>query len=79
MWNDAWKDALGFLQFMIVAIAIVAGIVLPIAYQSCKVTARIVNEEFGTSYTTSDIFWAGATIDEIVLGKKTRIDLDVSR
>ncbi len=79
MWNDAWEDAVGFLKFMVVALVLVGGVILPLAYQSCKVTAKVVNEEFGTSYTASDIFWAGETIGEVVLGQKARIDLDVER
>jgi len=65
-----------FALFMFAMVVVIAVPVSPLVYHSCKVTAQVVNEEFGTSYTAGDIFWAGSTIEDLVLGHRTRIDLN---
>ena len=40
------------------------------------VEARILNKEFGTSYTRGEVFWGGDAIKEIVQGRKHRVILE---
>ena len=70
------------LKFVVVILSLIAvlfGTAFVPMYYSCKARAQIVNKEFGTSYTTGEVFWAGETIENIVLGQKARIDLNDAR
>lgn len=66
------------LTFSLVVLASVGAAMLMSVY-TCSIEARVINKEFGTEYTASEIFFAGHTIKNTLLGGKTRIDLDVSR
>ncbi len=46
---------------------------------SCYVQARVVNEKFGTEYTASEMFFAGETITEVIVGNKSRLDVDLMK
>ena len=55
------------------AILVIMGIIgliilcfLPFLWNSAKVEARLYNQKFGTSYTSSDFFWAGDTVKSYV-------------
>jgi len=38
--------------------------------------AKVINKEFGTHYTTAEIFWAGDTIKEIIVGRRNNVMLE---
>ena len=78
-WFGPVVDFCKFVVFMICMVVILGGLVSPLVYETCKRNAKIINEEFGTSYTTADIFWTGGTIESLVLGRKARIDLTDER
>ena len=44
-------------------------------YSSAK-KAKLINNQFGTNYSASDMFWVGDTIEKIIIGQKNRIDLN---
>jgi len=80
------EDVMGFvgelLKFVLGLVLIMAALavpVYPITRHYYEIKAQIVNEEFGTSYTWEEMFWVGHTIETLVLGNKTRIDLDIER
>jgi hypothetical protein len=37
--------------------------------------ARLLNKEYATNYTTSDMFWCGSTVEQIIIGSKHRVDM----
>ena len=78
-WFGPVVEFLKFTVFLVCMLAVLSGLAFPFVYHSCKVEAQIVNTEFGTSYTAGDIFWAGETIENIVIGQKARIDLNDAR
>lgn len=43
-------------------------------YQS-SIERKLINEKFGTNYTTKEVFWGGETIKELLEGEKNRIEL----
>lgn len=38
-------------------------------------TKKLINEKFGTTYTTKEVFWAINTIEKLLEGEKHRIEL----
>jgi len=68
-----------FWFFGVVGIA-VAGLLL-IAYAfastSAPIKAKLINDAYGTNYTTEDLIWGDGIITEVIQGKKSRIDLTV--
>jgi len=70
--RDFFEDALLFA--FVGVLALVAVIVLTL-YVATKRQAKIINAEYGTHYTTADMFWAGDTIEETIIGNKMRVNL----
>ena len=55
---------------LVLVLLVVASVV-----ERAKVQARLINEQFGTSYTASDMFWAGRTVEAIVELERRKIEL----
>jgi len=59
-------------------VIIVLLIVIPFGWNSAKVEARLYNQKFNTTYTTSDFFWAGDTVKSYVnKGEQKTFNLNV--
>jgi hypothetical protein len=53
----------------------VIAFVISLAWISSEKQAQVINKEYGTHYTTSEIFWTGDTITKVIVGNKNRIEL----
>ncbi len=74
-WGDLWDDHCGF----VISVGIVAFVVLfswCMYNFSSKRSARMINEKYGTSYTGADVFWAGDTIEKMLIGTKHNVNLN---
>jgi len=71
-----WTDVKFFLGPTIFAVAIIMIASIPV-YIGAGHQAKILNEKYGTEYTTSDMFWAGETIKTVVVGTQHNIKLDM--
>ena len=58
-----------------IILAIMILITIP-CWVSSKREAKILNETCNTNYSTADIFWAGETIKDIILGNKHRVEIN---
>jgi hypothetical protein len=59
---------------------IVCGIVLIVyafAATSAPIKAKLINDAYGTNYTTEDLIWGDDIITEVIQGKKSRIELKI--
>jgi len=52
----------------------IALLVMPFVWHSSKISAEMINRQYGTSYTAKEMFWAGETIRENVEGYRIKID-----
>jgi hypothetical protein len=57
---------IGLSFFWLLIVSIGSGI----AYKE----AKFINENFGTSYTTEEMFWHGSDIKKMVIGEKRRVE-----
>jgi hypothetical protein len=79
---DDFRDIVGILLVVFIGAALFVGLIgLAMGsveyFGSCK-KADLINSEFGTEYTCSEIFWAGATVEDVIKGKKHRLDINVN-
>ncbi len=56
--SDNWK----LLGLIVVVMVVVLAVTLGGFWLACGKTAGVINKRCGTSYTQSDIFWAGENI-----------------
>jgi len=74
--REDWKDFCTFVLVIAIIISISFAIVsVPLLISSSK-RARVINEEFGTQYTTWDMFLAGKTIERVLIGQKHHIEIN---
>lgn len=73
MWDDSdWGILVRVIViFLIITAFMVGGCLIYSANER-----RIINREFGTAYTTGDMFWAGETIRETLIGQKNRVEIN---
>jgi len=74
-----FDDLIDFLYVSVLALLIIVLIFfvvgVPIlSWHSAKKEAEIINQKFGTHYTTKDMLLAGDTIEKVIQGYKIRID-----
>jgi len=81
MWNNfrRWvsynSTEIGF----VTVFTLLFGGLLWCAIASTSLQARLINERFDTSYTARDIVFAGETIKEVLIGDKSRLDVELTR
>jgi len=70
-WGDFWDSCGAVIIGMVIGVVILGSA----AWFAAKQQRIVINRAFKTNYTTSNIFWAGETIREIVQGKKIRAEI----
>lgn len=73
------NDGLGFVGIFFGAVACALLIIygfFGVHWKSAEVKAHIINNEYGTKYSTSDVFYGSAVIDKIQQIKRQRIELN---
>ena len=73
-WDD-FKDNIGIALATLVLVIGLLGITFILVWISASRRVEIINKEFETQYTTWDFVCAGETIEEVLIGKKNRVDL----
>jgi len=61
---------------------IVSGILIlaySMALAGAPVKAKLLNESYGTHYTTEDLIWGDDIIKEVIQGKRSRLDVTVEQ
>lgn len=69
--NDFWE----LFSPLIVGIAALIGVTVALCWYASARQAKLLNQQFGTAYTTADMFWTGETVQQILEGQRLRIDL----
>lgn len=59
-------------------ILVIVLIIFSVSYISAPVQAKLLNQTYGTHYTTEDLIWGGDIIRETIQGDRHRIDLTVN-
>lgn len=62
--------------------AVVSGAILifySMALAGAPVKAKLLNEAYGTSYTTEELIWGDDIIKEVIQGKRSRLDVTVDQ
>lgn len=62
--------------------AIVSGILIlayALALTGAPAKAKLLNDAYGTNYTTDDLIWGESIIKEVIQGKRGRLDLTVEQ
>jgi len=71
----------GFLRFVLmvgILLSVVLSIIAVPMYFQAKYTANVLNNVYGLKATVAQMFWAGDTVENIVLGKRERQTLDAT-
>lgn len=74
--RDIWK-IFGWFCFIMVCVSIFICVLMIPFYIGACIEADIINENHGTDYSCSDLFWAGDSIKSVVEGNRERIDLNI--
>lgn len=79
--NDNDNAGIIFLGAILTVFSIVGAIgfiILGFDYKASSFKAEIINREYGTNYTSEEIFYAGDVIDTIRQIDRQRIELDAN-
>ena len=73
--DDFGITGFGVILVIIFAMCVIMGFGVSMSWISAGKEARLLNKEYATNYTTSDIFWCGSTVEQIIIGSKHRVDM----
>ena len=57
-------------------IGVVLSIILAICSVQCSKDAELLNSTYGTAYTTEQMFWNGSDIKAMIIGNRTRLQIE---
>ena len=63
-----FRDFLEFLSVVFLGLAFIILCMSPFIYLSAKRNATLINQKYGTQYSTFDFIWAGETIKTVIVG-----------
>ncbi len=61
---------------VIVLVGVIGLLICGFVYQA-SIQKNLINERFGTNYTTKDLYWGGDVIKDMLEGNKNRIGLEI--
>lgn len=76
LWCDDLDTSGSIFAILFIFCAGIALFCVPILHIENTKKAELINKTYGTEYTSADIFWTGDIINEMILGNKTRIELE---
>lgn len=68
--------AIGVIFTLILCAFVIAYLMLVLDWVGAEYKAKIINEEYNTSYTQSEVFWASSVIETIRQLDRKRIELN---
>ena len=74
--RHAWAIALGLASLFVSVTSAIAFSFTAYAWLAADYKAKIINREFGTSYTKEEVFWASDVIDTIREIDRKRIEVN---
>ena len=77
-WNSGTIMTGAILTGCLALILLIAAPVVNAEWVSARNEARLMNEAWGTEYTTEDVFWGGSVIYRLEPGTKSRIEVELN-
>lgn len=78
-WDTEIPGAIiGTISGILALIMIISTTVVTVNYVSAGPRAKLLNDSFGTHYTADDIFYGDDIVKEVIQGKRSRIDLNMT-
>lgn len=75
-WNREWAMAAGGMTTIASALCLLVCVLVLLHWFGAEAKAKLINREFGTHYTTSEVFWAASVIDEIRQIQRNRVEIN---